>query len=92
MLLDPQRSQSIAIMLAKFGKSTPQDIAKAISDFKLSALGVGELNSLRNFVPLKEETERINEHVKEMELSGAVKLNLVESYIHAMSTVVIKHF
>jgi hypothetical protein len=88
MLLDPQRSQSIAIMLAKFGKSSPQDIAKAVNEFKLTALGVAEVNSLRSYVPLREEIDRINEHVKEMAASGAVKLGLVENYIQAMSTVV----
>ena len=34
ILLDPQRSQSIGIMLAKFGKRSPDDIAYAVSQNK----------------------------------------------------------
>jgi len=79
MMLDPQRSQAIGIMLAKFGKRSPEDIAKAvripplhsisqkeieltrncpfaqIAEFQVGALGVSEINSLRNLMPQKEE-------------------------------------
>ena len=63
MFIDPQRGQAIGIMLAKFGKRSVEDIAAAIQALNLSALGISEVNSIRNLLPTPEESESIAAYV-----------------------------
>ena len=63
MFLDPQRAQAIGIMLSKFGKKTPDDIAKAIMDMNTQAMGASQVSSIMNLMPQPEEIDSLTQHV-----------------------------
>lgn len=46
-------------MLAKFGKRSPDDMAAAVQDMQLTAIGTSEINTLKNLLPQPEEIEAV---------------------------------
>ena len=63
MFLDPQRGQAIGIMLAKFGKRSADDIAQAIKSLNTQAMGLSQVSSILNLLPLPEEIDSLTQHI-----------------------------
>lgn len=69
-ILDPQRSQNVSIMLAKFGRRTITEIIQAIVVFDAEAMGLQAVTSLLQYLPTAEEIKAINIFLKANETTG----------------------
>ncbi len=70
-ILDPQRAQNINIMLAKFGKQSLFQVAKAVDAFQADDLGLAAVSSLLTFVPTPDEVAKITAYVKTHQAAAA---------------------
>lgn len=100
-VLDPQRSQNINIMLAKFGKRSMESIAESIMNFEADALGISSLSALLQFVPTADEIKKIADFIAakvkakgadapstvDTKALAAMNIGRAEQYIFAMSKV-----